>query len=141
MSKLSRAFLIAMAVAFVTIVFSLGTSFTSSAESAERAYGAEWFWLLLAIVFASPLWVPAVFATRSHPVGTVICLLSAGALVIPLRYAGAVTLHQLRLYPDPLFSMSIFVGAAILSAGCVVAIVILLWASLRRMRRKPPEAN
>jgi hypothetical protein len=136
MSRLSRVFLIAMAIALVAIVFRLGTSFASGAESGEQTYGTQWLWLLLAVVFASPLWVPAVFATRSHPVGTVVCLLSAGALVIPLRYAGAVTLHQLRLYPHPLFSMSIFIVAAILSAGCVAAIVILLLPGLRRLRRK-----
>jgi len=136
MSRLSRIFLLAMAIAFVVVVFILGTSFTVSVQAAGRAHGAEFFWLLLAVIFASPLWVPAVFTTSSRPVSRVVCLLSAGALLLPLWYAGAVMFYQAQLYPHPLFSVSIFAIATALSAGCVVAIVILLLSSLRRIARK-----
>jgi hypothetical protein len=65
MSSLSRVFLIMLAVAFVAVVFCLGTSFTYGAESGVRAQGSEFFWLLLGIVFASPFWVPAALAPSS----------------------------------------------------------------------------
>jgi hypothetical protein len=136
MPTLSRIFLLAMAIAFVAVVFLLGTSFTYGAEAVGRTHGAELFWLLLAIIFASPLWVPAVFATSSRPVSRVVCLLSACALLLPLWYAGAVTFYQAQLYPHPLFSVSIFATATALSAGCVVAIVILILSSLHRIARK-----
>src|SRR3981081_1024238 len=108
MPTLSRAFLITLAAALVVVVFCLGTSFTYSAESTERAQGSEFFWLLLAVVFASPLWVPATLPTCSRWVSTTCRWLSAAALLVPLRYAGAIALHQAQLYPYSLFSASIF---------------------------------
>jgi hypothetical protein len=135
MPTLSRAFLITMAVAFAVVVFCLGISFTYSAESAERAQGSEFFWLLLAVAFTSPLWVPAL-PMRSRWVSATIRWVSAAALLVPLRYAGAVVLHQAHLYPYPLFSASIFAVASTLSVGCVAAIVVLLLPSLPRVPRK-----
>ena len=133
MPTLSRAFLITLAVAFVVVVFCLGTSFTYSAESTERARGSEFFWLLLAVVFASPLWVPATLSTRASWVSTTIRWLSAVALLVPLRYAGAVALHQAQLYPYSLFSASVFTVASTLSVGCAAAIVVLLLPSHHRV--------
>jgi hypothetical protein len=136
MSKLSRIFLLSMAIALIVVVFGLGSSFSLNAEPNERTFGGEWLWLLLAVVFASPFWIPAVFATGAGTVTTVICLLSAGASLIPLRYAGAVMLHQAQLFPHPSFSATIFAVAAALSAGCVAAVVILLLPVFYRLGRK-----
>ena len=136
MPTFSRAFLIALAVAFVVVVFCLGTSFTYSAESTEGAQGSEFFWLLLAVVFASPLWVPAALPTRSRWVSATVRWVSAAALLVPLRYAGAVVLHQAQLYPHSLFSASIFTVASTLSVGCAAAIVVLLLPSPHRVARQ-----
>lgn len=131
MPTLRRAFLLALAVTLMVVLFCLGTSFTYSAEPPERARGSELFWLLLAVVFASPLWLPAILSTRSPRAAIAVRWLSAAALLMPLRYAAAVAVHQFQFYPQPLFSVTIFAAAAMLSVGCVVAIVLLLRPSAR----------
>jgi hypothetical protein len=133
MSTPRRAFLLALAIALVVVVFSMGTSFTFSAESPERARGSAVFWLLPAVAFASPLWIPAVLPARWRRASVAVQWLSAAALLVPLRYAGAVTFHQFQLYPLPLFSIAIFGVAAMLGAGCIAAIAVLLLPSFHRV--------
>lgn len=131
MSTPARVFLFVLAAALMVVVYRLGTVFTYGAEPPARARGSEVFWLLLAAIFASPLWVPAFLSTRSRRVFTAVRWLSAAALLVPLGYAGSVAIHQLRLYPGPLFDRAIFTIAAALLAGCVAAIVMLLIRSGR----------
>ncbi|MDQ2869282.1 MAG: hypothetical protein M3S32_00970 [Acidobacteriota bacterium] len=144
-----RAFLLALAVAIAVAVFSLGSTFTYNAEAPARARGSELFWLLLALVFASPLWVPAFLPARLGWVSTGVRWLCAAALLVPLLFAGSVAVHQFGLYPHPLFSVTIFAIAAALSAGCIAAIVVLLAPAAHRLvgedatdpdlRRTPPS--
>ena len=129
MMTLTRVFLITMAVAFAVVVFCLGTSFTYSAESTDRAQGSELVWLLLSVVFASPLWLPATLPARPHWISTAIRWISATALLVPLRYAGAVVLHQANFYPYSWYSIGIFAVALSLSVGSVAAILVLLLPS------------
>jgi hypothetical protein len=136
MSRISRVLLLTLAFALVVAVFYLGTSFTSSAESPERANGGEFFWLLLAGLFASPLWVPAIVSTPSRWVIITVHGVSAVLLLVPLRYACSVALHQLRIYPSQWFSVGTFAVAALLGVGCVSAIVVLLWTCFHRVARK-----
>jgi len=136
-----RAFLLALAVAIAIAVFSLGTTFTYGAESPSRARGSELFWLLLALVFASPLWVPAFLPTRLGWVSTGVRWLCAAALLVPLLFAGSVAVHQLQLYPHPLFSVAIFAIAVALSAGCIGAIVVLLAPTAHRVVAHAPGSD
>lgn len=131
----SRAFLLGLAVALVVAVYGLGVSFTYSAELPERARGSELYWLLLALLFASPLWVPAALPARWGRVLLVVRWLSAAALLVPLRYAVSVALNQLQVYPGQFFSVTTLTVASLLSLGCVAAIVVLLWPSSSLQRR------
>ena len=133
MATLTRVFLITLTVAFAVVVFCLGTSFTYSAESTDRAQGGELVWLLLSVIFASPLWLPATLPARPHWVSTTIRWISATALLVPLRYAAAVVLHQAGFYPFSLHSIGIFAVALSLSVGSVAAIVVLLLPGFRRI--------
>jgi len=137
MSGPRRAFLLLLAVALVAVVFCLGTSFTQMAESPERERGSEFLWLLLALAFVSPLWIPAVMPAHLGLLSVAVRWLSAAALLVPLRYAAAVVMHQFQLYPHPAFSFGIFGVAAALLAGCVGAIAVLLLPSLHRIENRP----
>jgi hypothetical protein len=133
MSSPRRAFLLLLAVALVAVVFCLGTSFTQMAESPDRERGSEFLWLLLALAFASPLWIPALMPAHPGLLSVAVRWLSAAALLVPLRYAATVAFHQFQLYPHPVFSFGIFGVAALLLAGCVVAIAVLLLPSFHRI--------
>lgn len=132
MSTRSRAFLLALAVALAVTVFYLGASFRYNAESPERASGSTFFWLLPAVLFASPLWVPAILSTRLGRVSVAVRWLSATALLVPLWYTGSVVFNQFRVYPGQYFSVTILIVAAALSAGCVAAIAALIGPSTNR---------
>jgi len=136
MSTAVRVFLYFLAVSLALVIYSLGTSFTYGAETIERAQGSEIFWLLLAVVFASPLWLPATLSRPSRPLSGTARWFAAAALLVPLYYTGAVTLHQFRLYPNPLFSLSIFTVSAILSLGCIAAIALLLFPRVHHVNDK-----
>ena len=136
MSRISRVLLLTLASALIVAVFCLGTSFTYSAESPERANGGEFFWLLLAGLFASPLWVPAIVSTPSRWVTIAVRGVSAVLLLVPFRYACSVALHQLRMYPSPWFSVDTFAVSVLLSVGCASAIVVLIWTCSHRVARK-----
>ena len=136
MSRISRVFLLTLAVAMVAAVFFLGTSFTYSAESPGRAHSSDFFWLLLAGLFASPLWAPTIVPASSRWITIAVHGISAVLLLVPLRYACSVALHQLRMYPSPWFSASTFAVGALLSVGCVCAIFVLLWPCFRRVARQ-----
>lgn len=100
MSTRSRVFLLVLAVALAVTVFFLGASFTYSAESPERASGSAFFWLLLAVLFASPLWGPALLSTRLGWVSVAVRWLSAAALLVPLWYVGSVAFNQFQMYSN-----------------------------------------
>ena len=136
MSRISRVFLLSLALALVAAVFCLGTSFTYSAESPDRAQSSEFFWLLLACLLASPLWAPAILSASSRWTTIAVHGISAVLLLVPLRYACSVALHQLRMYPSPWFSAYTFAIAALLSVGCVSAIVVLISPCFRRVVRR-----
>ena len=136
MSTAVRVFLYFLAVSLALVIYSLGTSFTYGAETIERAQGSEIFWLLLAVVFASPLWLPATLSRPSRPLSGTARWFAAAALLVPLYYTGAVTLHQFQLYPHQLFSLPIFTVSAILSLGCIAAIAMLLLPRVRRANDK-----
>jgi hypothetical protein len=132
MPNLSRWFLLAVAGAFVAAVSWLGASFTGSAEAGGQAPSAWLLWLPLAMLLASPLWLPAVFAARPGKVAGVVRLASAATILIPMRYVGSIALHQARMYPGPWFSAGTFAVAVTLGAAGVAAIVVLVLPSLRR---------
>jgi hypothetical protein len=136
MPRISRVFLLTLAVVLIVAVFCLGTSFTYSAESPDRAHGSDFFWLLFAGLFASPLWVPAIVSASSRGATIAVHGISAVLLLVPLRYACSVALHQLHIYPSPWFSAGTFAVGALLSVGCVSAIVVLLWPCFRRVARQ-----
>jgi hypothetical protein len=135
MSLTGRAFLLVLAAALIATVFSVGTAFTYGAESFENARGTELFWLVLALLFASPLWLPALIPSRFARLSNVIGWLSAAALLVPLGYVGSVVLHQVQLYSSSLFSPSILAITSMLALGCVLALVVLLRPTLRRRQQ------
>jgi len=129
-----RTFLIAMSAVVAIVVFYLGTSFTRSAVPLDGSYGSVAFWLLAAVIFAAPLWIPAVLSAQADWTANVINCICAAAMLVPLGFAGSVVLHQFHLYPYPLFSPAIFSVALGICAGCTLAVVLLLLPTARFVR-------
>ena len=132
MSRLSRAFLLALSVVFVLVLVGMGTSFTHSAESPEKSQGVELVWLSLAALFATPLWLPAALPNAWRSTSIVVRWICAGVLLIPIWYASGVALHQAQMVSSQFFSVTILAGATLLDIGFVAAIVVLLAPEFKR---------
>ena len=126
--------LLAAALAYVT--FTIGESFTASAESAARNPGAWRFWALFALAFASPLWLPALVPSQFVVASRIVRWGSALLVLVPLRFSASVLLHQYELYGSGNFAFVIAGAALILSAGCLLAVVVLVLPELQRKRAR-----
>jgi hypothetical protein len=131
MRNYRRAYLLAFGTAISGVVFALGTSFTHSVESAERADGAWILWLLPSAVFALPFWLPALVPPHYRFASRIIRWTAAAFVLVPLWFAGGVALHQSGLFPGGNFSASIFAVAMLLCVGCAGALAILVRAEAR----------
>lgn len=132
MPRFHRIALLVIAGAIAVVTFTMGASFSSAVDSAERAAGAWMFWAMLALVFAAPLWLPALVPARFVAASRVIRWCSALLVLVPTRYIASVLLHQSSLYGGGNFAPAIFGGALLLCAGCVFAIIVLALPDFRR---------
>ena len=127
-----RMALLVCGIALAALTFMMGATFTYLAESATRAAGSWMFWLFLGLLFAAPLWVPAVIPSRFVMTSRIVRWASAILVLVPLRYIASVVLHQYRLFGGGNFVPAIFGGALLLSVGCALAIVVLVLPEFRR---------
>ena len=127
-----RLVLFVSGAALTAVTFMMGASFTSSAESAVRAEGAWVFWLLFAMAFAAPLWLPALVPSRLVTLSRIVRWICAVLVLVPLRYTVDVVLHQYRLFGGGNFSPTIFGVALLLTTGCALGTLLLLTPEFRR---------
>jgi hypothetical protein len=128
-ARIMLLFVAALCAAFFAV---LGGRFSRAVEPEAYSAGTSAFWLVLAIVFAAPLWIPALVPER-YPRALKVCRrLSAAALLLPTYLFGSIVVHNVSRNLSGLGATpSAFVQGVVLTIACVACLLVLLWPDLR----------
>lgn len=132
-----RFVLLASAALCTAFVALLGGGFSRAVEPDSYSTGTSAFWLFCGALVASPLWVPAVFPAR-YPRALRVCRwLSAAALLVPILMFGGIVSHNIQRSISGLgASPSALAEGVLLTATCLLCMVLLLWPKLSKLAKR-----
>ena len=128
-ARILLLFVAASCAAFVAV---LGGGFSRAVEPEAYSVGSSAFWLVLAVVFAAPIWIPAMVPER-YPRALKVCRrLGAAALLLPTYLFGSIVVHNVSRRLSGLDATpSALVQGVVLTIACVACLLVLLWPDLR----------
>lgn len=131
MSTPARILLLIVAALCAAFVAVLGISFSLAVEPDAYSASTSSFWLVLAAVFASPIWMPALIPDRYPRVLSVCRRLGAIALLFPTFMFSSIVIHNISRSLSGLGATpTALVQGLALTLACVACLFVLLWPDL-----------
>jgi hypothetical protein len=137
MPTTARIMLLFVAALCAAFVAALGSGFSRAVEPDEYSAGTSVFWFVLAVVFAVPIWVPALIPER-YPRALKVCRrLGAAALLLPTYLFGSIVVHNVSRSLSGLGATpSALAQGVVLTIACAACLLVLLWPDLRAYAKR-----
>jgi hypothetical protein len=133
----TRIILLLIALLCGGFVAWLGDGFSYAVEPNQHSIATSIFWAGLGAVFSAPLWIAALIPSRFAKLAKVSRLAGAAYLLLPVFLFGGIVTHNISRWHSGLgASPSALVQGIVLTSGCLVALVLLLWPEIRPYVRR-----